>query len=160
MPNKYAGIPISILKNKAEFGTHIHEAIELYEKGLDFELTEMEQLVFNQYLKMKEKYSIEPIEQEKIVGFEQHFCGRLDMIAFVNGKKSLIDIKTTAKLDIESLSWQLGFYNFGHKYIYDEDFEDCYCLWLPKKDVAQLIKIEPKIEEEILDAIKKFEEVE
>lgn len=157
IPNKYANVPITILRNKAEFGTHVHNAIELYEKELDFELTETEQQVFEQYLKLKDEYDIQPIEQEKIVAYKQHFCGRLDMIATINGIKSLIDIKTTAKLDKESLGWQLGMYKLGHEFLYKESFEKCYCLWLPKNALGKLVEIEPKTKEEIETMLKEFE---
>lgn len=152
-PNKYDGIPKSILDAKAEFGTKIHEAIELYESNIPFELTPMEMLTFNQYLKLREIYNIKPKHQELLVSYKYAFCGRLDMIAEVDGKLALVDIKTTAKLDYESLAWQLGMYQLG----YGETFEKCYCLWLPKRDLGQLVEIEPKTKEEIEEVLNQYE---
>ena len=153
-PKKYANIPESILKAKSEFGTHIHEAIEAYEKGKEPCLTDMERVTFNQYLKLKEEYQIKPITMEEIVHYEDRFAGRLDMTAYVLDEESLIDTKTTAKLDIESLEWQLGMYQLakGKKY------KKCYCLWLPKKDLGQLVEIKPKTEEEILEVLERYGE--
>lgn len=152
-PKKYANIPESILKAKSEFGTHIHEAIEAYEKGKEPRLTDMERVTFNQYLKLKEEYQIKPITMEEIVHYEDRFAGRLDMTAYVLDEESLIDTKTTAKLDIESLEWQLGMYQLakGKKY------KKCYCLWLPKKDLGQLVEIEPKIKDDILEVLDRYE---
>ena len=153
-PDKYKDVPARVLEEKALFGTHIHEAIEDYEKGKEPCLTDMERVTFNQYLKLKEEYQIKPITMEEIVHYEDRFAGRLDMTAYVLDEESLIDTKTTAKLDIESLEWQLGMYQLakGKKY------KKCYCLWLPKKDLGQLVEIEPKTEEEILEVLERYGE--
>lgn len=152
-PDKYANIPESILKAKSEFGTHIHEAIEAYEKGDEPILTDMERVTFNQYLKVKTEHHIEPLETEEIVHYEDRYAGRLDMIAFVDGEVCLIDFKTTSKLDIESLEWQLGMYSLakGKKY-------RCYALWLPKHELAKLVHIEPKTKKEILEVLERYGE--
>ncbi|WP_407453514.1 PD-(D/E)XK nuclease family protein [Methanobrevibacter sp.] len=160
-PNKYSNIPASILNAKAEFGTHIHEAIEKYENCEDVELTPMEEIVFEQYLDLKERFEIEPIEQETLVHFEDRYCGRLDMIANVSGIRSLIDIKTTAKLDKESLSWQLSFYSMAYLTKNPKGyFDKYYCLWLPKGDLGQLVEITPKPINELLEVLERYEKQE
>lgn len=152
-PDKYKGVPQRVLEEKALFGTHIHEAIEAYEKGKEPRLTDFERVTFNQYLKLKEEYQIKPITMEEIVHYEDRFAGRLDMTAYVLDEESLIDTKTTAKLDIESLEWQLGMYQLakGKKY------KKCYCLWLPKKDLGQLVEIDPKTKDDILEVLDRYE---
>ena len=140
-PDKYTGIPERILSEKAQFGTNIHKAIEDYENGLEISLTGIEEVVFEQYLKVKAKHNIEVLEQEKLVCWNGRYAGRLDMIARVNGVRSLIDIKTTATLHKDSLKYQLGFYDMAD----DEIFENIYCLWLPKNDIGRLVEI-PRIE--------------
>ena len=74
------------------------------------------------------------------------------MTGMVLGKHCLLDIKFTAELDKEYLSWQLGMYQLAKGIIYDK----CYCIWLPKKELGQLVEIVPKTKEEIL---KKLEEL-
>ena len=86
------------------------------------------------------------------VSYEYEYAGRLDMIAFINRRRCLIDIKTTAELDKESLSWQLSLYEFAS----GERFLALYCLWLPKGKRGQLVKIERKTEEEILKKLGEF----
>lgn len=157
-PDKYSNIPKKILEEKAEFGTHVHNAIECYENQDYFELTPREQLCFEQYLKVKEKHKIEVLEQEIIIHFEDRFAGRLDMTAVVEGYESLVDVKTTAKLDYESLAWQLGMYALGCEWLYGIKFEKYFCLWLPKGDLGQLVEIQPKSKEEILEVLKAYED--
>lgn len=153
-PDKYANIPSSILKAKASWGSDIHSAIESYEQNLPFSLTPMQQITFEQYLHLKDEYQIEVTEQETMVHFEDKYCGRLDMIANIESKRSLVDIKTTAKLDHESLAYQLGFYAMA----YGEDFEKYYVLWLPKKGNGKLVEVTPKSKEELLEVLERYEE--
>lgn len=152
-PKKYANIPESILKAKSEFGTHIHEAIEAYEKGKEPRLTDMERVTFNQYLRLKKEYQIKPITMEEIVHYEDRFAGKLDMTAYVLDEESLIDAKTTAKLDKEMVEWQLGFYQFGKGKI----FKRHYCLWLPKKELGRLAEIDAKTQYDILEVLDRYE---
>ena len=98
-----------------------------------------------EYKKLKNEYKIEVLSQEQIVSYKYEFAGRLDMIANVNGVKCLLDIKTTSSVDKEYLSWQLSLY----EYALGEKFEDLYCIWLPKKGLGKLIKIERKTKKEI-----------
>lgn len=151
-PNKYSSIPRSILDQKAEFGTHIHKAIEDYENGLDYQLTGLELVTFEQYIKLKERHNIKVVSQEEVISYQDEFCGRLDMIAWVDNILSLVDIKTTSQLDYESLAWQLGMYQLAKDVVY----EKCYCLWLPKKDIGRLVEIKPKSKEEILEILKQY----
>ena len=139
-PDKYKGIPERILREKAQFGTNIHKAIESFENGLEIALTGIEEIVFEQYLKVKAKYNIKVREQEKLVCWQGRYAGRLDMIAEVDGVRSLIDIKTTTTQHEDSLKYQLAFYEMA----YGEAFEKHYVLWLPKKDIGRLVEI-PRI---------------
>lgn len=152
-PNKYKDVPARVLEEKALFGTHIHEAIEAYEDCQEPRLTDMERVTFNQYLRLKEEYQIFPLCMEMIVHYKDLYAGRLDMIAYVEVYNALIDVKTTCKLDYESLAWQLGMY----KLAYGKTIEKCYCLWLPKKDLGQLVEIEPKTKDDIIEVLDRYE---
>lgn len=154
-PNKYEGIPLSILKNKAEFGSNVHQAIENSVNGLNTELSPLESLAFEEYIKLKEKHSICPIECEKMVSYQYAYAGRLDMIADVNYTRCLIDIKTTAKVETEMLEWQLGMYKLA---LEEEGIKvgECYCLWLPKKSKGELIRIHPKSKKQIDEMLVKY----
>lgn len=150
--DKYKGIPIWILENKAEYGTRIHLLVELYEKKEIYSLKNVyEELSLNQYTKLKEQYNIKVLEQEKIVCYKGLYAGRFDMIAEVNGITSLIDIKTTSKLDKDYISWQLSLYELAS----GKKFDKFYCLWLPKGGIAKLVEIEKVKEKDLKEFIEK-----
>lgn len=153
-PNKYSGIPNWVLENKANYGTTVHYAIECLETGKELpKLNLYQELSLQQYEKIKEKNEIQVIDQEQTVSYKYEYAGRLDMIALVKNKKSLVDIKTTSTLDKESLSWQLSLYEFA----YGEKFPGgLYCLWLPKNGLGKLEKIERKTKKEILEKLEEF----
>lgn len=164
-PDKYKGINKTILNNKAKFGTHGHAIIEnldvsnietaknklleMYEKRV---ISQDLFICLREYVRLVQKYEIDPLEHEKIVSYEYLFCGTLDMIANVRGKRCLCDVKFTAECDEEYLSWQLGMYALA----YGEEFDEYYCVWLPKRDLAKLVKIDPKTKEEILKKLKEL----
>ena len=158
-PDKYSNVPKQILNSKAEYGSRVHEAIEHLEKGEDLpQLNYLQEASLMQWKKLKSENKIEVIEQEKMVNYGNRYCGRFDMIANVNGAYSLCDIKTTAKLDLESLSWQLSFYALAHNPDkYETEFDKFYAIWLPKRELGEVVEIERKSKENLLEKLKEFE---
>ena len=155
-PDKYKNVDKKILNAKAKYGTQLHNYIEQYENGLiTQELNYIQEASFRQYLKLKDKYGIEVLEQEKIVNYKDIYAGRFDMIANVENNYCLCDIKTTAELDKEYLSWQLSLYEYAS----NKTFDKLYAIWLPKKDLGKLVEIERKSKEEIEELLKKVEEI-
>lgn len=159
-PDKYKGIDKKTLSKKAEFGTEGHAIIE-HLKVDNLENAKQEvlkiknkdlQICIREYLRLVKEYNIVPLEQEQIVSYKFLYCGTLDMTGLVNGINSLLDIKFTAELDKEYLSWQLGMYQLAKGIKYNK----FYCIWLPKKELGQLVEIVPKTKEEIL---RKLEEL-
>lgn len=159
-PNKYKNVDKTILNKKASFGTEGHSIIEKLDVS-DMNIAKNQvlgiknkdlEVCIREYLRLVEKHKIEPLEHEKMVSYKYLFCGTLDLIANIEGTRSLCDIKFTAELDKEYLSWQLGMYALA----LNETFEKYYCIWLPKKELGQLVEIKPKTKEEIL---KKLEEL-
>lgn len=161
-PDKYAGIDKEILNKKAEYGSKIHEAIECIEQGKTLpELGSIQEFSISQYKRLKEKYKIEVIDQEQMINFKDKYCGRFDMIANVNGFYSLCDIKTTAALDKEYLSWQLSYYELAFISMYGvSNFDKLYAIWLPKKGYGEVVEIERKSKSELLGKLKEFERME
>lgn len=154
-PDKYKDVPKQILNKKADYGTKVHESIEKLEKDGKLDISNLsihQKIAIEQYIKLKNKFNIKVLEQEQMVSYSYDFCGRFDMIAYVDGKKCLCDIKTTAKFDFEYLSWQLSFYELA----YGEIFDNLFAIWLPKKDLGQLIKIERKNRKELFSKIEEF----
>lgn len=159
-PNKYKDIDETILNRAATFGTTGHSIIEKLDINDNHDIArtflciddEKLKTCISDYLYLCDKHNIEPIEHEKIISYKSLYAGTLDMIAMVNGKRSLIDIKFTYECDEDYLSWQLGMYEMAS----GEKFENHYCLWLPKHKMGELIPIKIKTPREIL---KKLEEL-
>ena len=126
-PNKYKNVDKIILNKKASFGTEGHSIIEKLDVSdiniaknqiLDIKNKDLE-VCIREYLRLVKKYKIEPLEHEKMVSYRYLFCGTLDLIANIEGIRTLCDIKFTAELDKEYLSWQLGMYAFCLLYTSD-----------------------------------------
>lgn len=157
-PDKYEGVPRTILDKKAGFGTTVHSAVEAYESVGWVPMPEMnfiEEEALNQYIKLKEKYRIEVVSQEVMVSFLNIYAGRYDMTANINGYNSLADIKTTATLDEEYLSWQLSFYELAT----GQTFEKLYAIWLPKKGLGKLVEIQRIDRQVLLDKLREYERI-
>lgn len=166
-PKKYENIPQFILNNKANYGTKVHESIELFEINKDFmqeeenievvsisnELNYIQIESIKQYIKLKKENDIEVVKQEQMINYQNKYCGRFDMIANIKNKICLCDIKTTAQLDKKYLSYQLSFYELA----YGQEFDKLYAIWLPKKDLGRLVEIERIPKEELLKILDEFE---
>ena len=158
-PNKYKDVDPIILSKKAVYGSTVHEAIECIEQDKPLpELDKNQEFSLKQYLRLKEKNDIQVIIQEQMINYYDDYAGRFDMIANVNGFLSLCDIKTTAVLDKEYLSWQLSFYELAHRSMYHTAFEKLYAIWLPKGNYGELVEIERKPTTELLRVLKEFKE--
>lgn len=152
-PDKYKNIDKAILNKKAEYGSILHKAIENLENNEELPaLNYIQDASIEQYLKLKAKYNIEVLEQEQIVSYKYDYCGRYDMVANIKGNYSLADIKTTAELDKEYLSWQLSFYELAS----GKTFDKFYVIWLPKKELGQVVEIERKSKKELLNKLEEF----
>ena len=152
-PEKYANVPLNILKQKAEYGSLVHKAIEYLEQGQKFNTNNIyTDISIAQYQDLKEENNIQVLEQEQMVCYKGLYAGRFDMIALIGNNKCLCDIKTTAKLDIEAISWQLSLYELA----YGKKFDKFYAIWLPKKGQAKLVEI-PRINKKTL--LKALEEI-
>ena len=156
-PDKYNGVPTEILNKKANYGTEVHKFIEIIEKKKPKKPIEYikryyqpdiyQEESLKQYLRLKEQYNIEILENEKIVSYKYLYCGTLDIKAKVNGKLAIIDIKTTAELDRSWVSWQNSLYEYA-----DEPVEELYCLWLPKGHLGKLEQVK-RIDKKLIKTV-------
>ena len=165
-PDKYKGVDKRTLNKKAEYGTTIHESIEMYEtntktmfvdEAFDVtvqakELSYIQEASLRQYVKLKREHKIDVLEQEMMIQYKGKYAGRFDMIADVNGALSLCDIKTTAELDEEYLSWQLSYYELAM----NKTFDKLYAIWLPKKELGVLKEIKRKPKELLIKKLNEF----
>ncbi len=149
--SKYANIPEFIMKRAAQYGTNVHRSIELNDW---IGLTDEEYVAYNNYQNLVRTHEIKPITHEQIVAYGLHYAGTYDMEAWIGSDKCLVDIKTTYKLDMEYLSWQLSMYELAKGIRYDK----LYVIWLTKKGDSKLVEIERKSETEIMELIKLYED--
>lgn len=153
-PDKYKDVPRAILERKAEYGTIVHEAIERLENASKMPpMNIFQELALIQYKKLKERNGFAVVDQEKIVHFQDRFCGRYDMTIKLDDRLCLADIKTTAKLDHKYLSYQLSLYELAYEWTFNTDpfpFARFYCLWLPKNELGQFVEIERVDRERLL----------
>lgn len=156
-PDKYKNVDLNVLNKKAEYGSKVHEAIECLEQNKELPSLDLNQeFSLKQYLRLKEKDDIQVQAQEQIIHYKSEYAGRFDMIATVNNKLCLCDIKTTAMLDEEYLSWQLSFYELAFKSMYGTGFEKLYAIWLPKRNYGKLIEIKRKTISELFNKLEEF----
>lgn len=145
----YATVPAHILTKAAVYGTKVHEAIEKYIKTL--EVSEYAEEVAR-YVELEEKYNIEIEDSEQIITYGDKYAGRYDLIGKVGGMPSLIDIKTTYRLNKDHLALQLGLYRLAL-----QKPLKCFCVWLPRTKKAQLVEIEPVPEDKLKEIINAYE---
>lgn len=147
----YDQVPPRTLQAAAKYGNEMHEWIENYflTGNADMSsLTNVQKLSAEKLIEMDEinTLRIHLPSFEMPVSYKHLYAGKYDILLVPEDKRAiLIDIKTTAKFDQTYLEWQLGMYKLAIKYTQNIDVHDCYCLWVPKKQLPQLIGIQPKL---------------
>lgn len=105
----YDAVPSEVLKAKAERGTLIHKEIEDYIKTGEIGFT-TELMRFADYCKEK---AIEIVHSELML-YNDIVAGTADLVTVAHGEEgyTIADIKTTATLHKEAISWQLSIYAY------------------------------------------------
>lgn len=134
----YLNINPRVLANAAKRGTAVHLAVEMFEElGVDSTDAEVRQIVQN-YKVAKRLKKFNPIYQEiRLTNGE--YCGTLDMIAEMDGKIVIIDLKNTAKINHDLLAVQLQAYRELCEFNGIE-IQGLYCLQL-KKDGYKFVEV-------------------
>lgn len=142
-PDKYTGVPEAMLKNKAEYGTEIHEALQLYD---DFGIIDRKETQW--YADMKDDLGFEVIENEYLVTDFDHYASSIDKVILLEGEFCLADVKTTYALDEEYLSWQLSIYKHLFNILNpDIEITGLYAIWI--KNGAKFIQVPEIAQEEV-----------
>ena len=141
---KYDTIPDSVLEQAQDKGTTIHFAAEVYNKtgyiGIDKEYEGF----LNAYVKWINDYKIDrhKIQSElKTYNKTLNYAGTIDI---VYDKKTIIDIKTTAELDLKSVAVQTSAYRIAVNQEKGYDVKDCYVLRLKKDGSYEYVKLQDK----------------
>ncbi len=166
-PNKYADIPEAILKNASRRGTAIHflcQQTDLLGTSLQDFLSKKEAGLLDgsdypqeteNYLRIKAGHGIKMIANEYLVSDELEFATMIDCI---DNKGNLYDIKTTAELDTEYLSWQLSL----GAYLFEKQnpllkVGKLYGVWL-RDDKSKLVEVKRKSTEEVEAVLEAYRE--
>ncbi|MGJ1014958.1 hypothetical protein ACR77X_13675 [Bacteroides salyersiae] len=144
-PDKYKAVPEFILKRAAEKGSRIHAQCQFVDTtGFTPESVEAEN-----YLKERTKAGYKAFANEYTVSDNEYFASNIDCVWEKDEKISLGDIKTTASLDREYLSWQLSIY----AYLFELQnplikVDKLFGIWL-RGDKSELVEIERKPDVEV-----------
>lgn len=93
-----------ILDRARKNGTETHAAIQNHHSQLPYELEEYTQPYFNSYKEWAKNHKIIPIlQEEKVYNFDYGYAGRFDFYGEIDGKKVLVDYKTSNFID-----WSMG----------------------------------------------------
>jgi len=141
----YDQVPEKILKQASEKGTLVHFEIELFEKDGVAGFTEE----FLQYLNCKKENAIKVFDMEQVVYNDKivEYAGRYD----ISTNDSLIDIKTTYKLDLDRVTWQQNLYNNALK----KPKKRLFVLWL-RPEKWEFIELQVKTKKQINDFLQKY----
>lgn len=121
--NKYAYVSKAVLRNAADKGTAVHEAIERYcTHGEQSEMPEVRNFAF-----LQRQFGFEVLENETPVILhldgEPMAAGRLDLVLKMGGMVGGADIKRTSTLDKEYLAYQLNLYRIAYRQCYGVEWE-------------------------------------
>ena len=138
--NQYSTVPPAVLQAKAQYGTELHRLCEEYMTTgqMNPPVEDSDMLPsYMQFIQIVDDMQIKPVKTETIVGYQHKVCGRFDLLANVEGKKTLIDYKTTARYNAEYLSIQETLYAMAIEETLNIAVDQLACIWLPKKRKAQ-----------------------
>lgn len=134
----YAGVSEKVLAEKAQYGLLVHQQIELYDSlGID---PNTETTIA--YQALKEKHSLHTLANEYLVSDGEYVASSIDIVL---DDYSLADIKTTASLNKEYVSWQLSIY----AYLFELQnptlsVPRLLAIWMPKGKKAKVVELERK----------------
>lgn len=150
-PDKYKYVPDKVLKAAAARGTKVHEDLQIYDMFGEIN-SEQARL----YAQLKADSGFETIDSEYIVTDYTDFATPIDkLLRFKdtpNGSVDLGDVKNTASLDKESLSWQLSICKYLFNIVNpDIPVNKFYAIWtrngvslhpideIPQEEVVELL---------------------
>ena len=156
-PEAYAGIPKKILKQKANYGTKVHDYVERFIKK-EFTLDELKKrnvdpnikIAVEQFEILRKKWCFQIKDMEQIVTYKGKYAGTYDLMT---EDGLIIDLKTTSELHEDWLALQLGLYQLAA----GVSSGIAYCIWLPKSKAGKVVAINPWTHEECIQLVKEYE---
>lgn len=145
-PEKYSDVPECVLDAAAERGHRIHSQVQMIVEGFPIAAPAPE--VDDFFNKM---VGTEFIAAEYLVSDLTRFASAVDII---DSELNLYDIKTTNKLDVESLRWQLSIY----AYLFEQQnptlkVNELRAVWLREAKCKRVVKVERVPDELVVDLL-------
>lgn len=139
----YGDVSQYTLDQAAERGTKVHKATEVLDKYGECEIAEDIALYLKAYVQFVKDYSPEYICIEKaFASQEMRFAGTLDRVAIINGKRIIIDIKTSYQVQKVLARIQLP----GYSILYEENekkpVDELWILHLKNDGTYKIVKID------------------
>lgn len=121
--NALKGTPWSKARQAAAKGTEVHALAAELIQGREVEVPDHIAGHVEGYVKFLDKYKVEPILVESVIGHRKwRYCGSLDMVARIDGRVAIADIKTSGSGIYAETSYQLAAYRYADVYL-DGDAE-------------------------------------
>ena len=141
----YKDIDPTILKQAAKFGNDIHEQLEHLIKGTSKDVS---QTAIDGF---KLLGNITLMASEMMVWSElDTLSGTIDIMAYIDNKLTILDIKTTYAFHELSVRWQLSLYAYLYFKQYGTRIDLMKCLWYDKKNKKWFLKyLEPISDDKI-----------
>ena len=133
--DEYKGVDKVTLAKAADYGTKVHEEVELYERmGIEMMSDEAKEIV---NMRLRKRYHW--LESEYFVSDNDYVAGSIDCVwesMATKGSLALADIKTTYNYNEEYVTWQLSIY----AYLFELQnpglhIDKLFCCWTKKKKV-------------------------
>jgi len=148
-PDMYDGVPEAMLKQAAERGKNVHEAIQFCEEnGLTSEMPE-----YASYRAFKEEHGLTYVTNEYIVTDRTRYASAIDLVfEDLDGNVVLADIKTTSKRHYDAVALQLSLYKrWFEKQNPKLKVSKCVMIWL-RGDKSEYKELQPWADE-VLDEL-------
>lgn len=134
----YEGASKSRLEARKQYGSLVHQQIELYDS---LGINPTNEVVYA-YQRLKDKHSFVTLANEYLVSDCDWVASSIDIVF---EDYSLADIKTTSSLNKEYVSWQLSIY----AYLFELQnpglkVPRLYAIWMPEGKRAKVVDIERK----------------
>lgn len=148
--NKYSSVSEDTLELAKNKGSLIHKEIEDYIKtGSTGFTSELES-----FINIVNDKKLEHMKSEVKVHNEE-IAGTIDILCKIGDKNIIIDVKTTAELDKEYVSWQLSMYAYILETYYSVRIDELYGMWL-RNDKAKFVKVEKKTHNQVEDVLNAY----
>jgi hypothetical protein len=155
-PGKYDNVPEYIVERARDKGSYIHECCELVD-ALGVEPDVEEAIAYRDLMtRLNEQLGTKVEESEYLVSDNRAVASSIDKVLSEGEDIYLADIKTTYKLDMDWLRWQLSIYAYLFELQNpDKHVSKLFAIWL-RGSMAKFVEIERIEVATVIDLIEHF----